>query len=401
MEMPCIGRWLSILAFIILIASAKAEIVNVCQDGCHHHSIQEAVDAASEGDMISVESGIYPEAVNLSKRLTLRGVDTGGGKPLIVNNSSIITLSANRSVVDGFSISGSKEAGIKVHSWGNTLLGNDLHQNSMGIDVQSGENIITRNNVSDNDLGIEARNASENILTFNNISHNRLGITLTGANANVVRKNTVSQNEGYGMMLQGSDFNVIAGNAVKDNILGIGLNESKNNTLIGNNITENALVDVHGASLNCWDGNLYGAYDMSINNESCGREHILQGGMGGVLYSNLSLMSSERNLIPNEAYTLMQENRDLIIIDVRTPEEHESGHLEGAINMDYYSYGFLSSLKSLDKNSTYIVYCRRGYRGGVALEMMTALGFKEVYNILGGMTQWAEEGMPMIGEVMQ
>ena len=74
--------------------------------------------------------------------------------------------------------------------------------------------------------------------------------------------------------------------------------------------------------------------------------------------------------------------------------------MDGAINLDYYSSGFLDRLKALDKNSTYIVYCRKGIRGGIALEMMRSLGFKKVYNILGGLALWAEEGWPMIGEVI-
>jgi parallel beta-helix repeat protein len=379
MEMPITGPWLPVLALMILIASAECEIINVCQDGCPYHKIQEAIDAANEGDMISIESGIYPESLNLSKRLTLRGLNTGGGKPALVNNSSIIIVSANRSIVDGFNISGSKEAGIKIISMENTLLGNDIRQNSLGIDVLSGGNIITRNNVSDNDLGIEIENASKNIITFNNISHNK----------------------DYGVMLQGSTFNILAGNTVIGNLLGVDLNESENNSLIANNITENAKADIQGSILNCWHENIYGASDAGISNESCSREDILRGGRVHSLYSNLTTISSKPSLPPKEAYTLMQENQDLVIIDVRTPEEYESGRLEGAINLDYYSYEFLDSLKSLDKNSTYIVYCRRGYRGGLALEIMRALGFKQVYNVLGGLTQWAQDGTPMIGEVMQ
>ena len=101
-----------------------------------------------------------------------------------------------------------------------------------------------------------------------------------------------------------------------------------------------------------------------------------------------------------DAYALKESRPDMVIIDVRTPEEYIAGHLDGAINLDYYSGGFLDRLKSLDKNSTYIVYCRKGIRGGIALEMMRSLGFKEVYNMLGGLALWADEGRPMKGEVI-
>ncbi len=120
-------------------ASAKAEIVSVCQNGCDYSSLHEAVNAALDGDTISMQSGTYQETVNLSKRLILRGMDTGNGKPLLVNNSSIIAISANRSIIRGFNLSGPKEACIKILSWGNTLLENDLRDNAIGISIQSGE----------------------------------------------------------------------------------------------------------------------------------------------------------------------------------------------------------------------------------------------------------------------
>jgi rhodanese-related sulfurtransferase len=106
------------------------------------------------------------------------------------------------------------------------------------------------------------------------------------------------------------------------------------------------------------------------------------------------------NVSTPDAYALIEDRPDMVIMDVRTPEEYQAGHLNGAVNLDYYSGGFLDRLKALDKNSTYIVYCRKGIRGGIALEMMRSLGFKEVYNILGGLALWAEEGRPMKGEVI-
>ena len=106
------------------------------------------------------------------------------------------------------------------------------------------------------------------------------------------------------------------------------------------------------------------------------------------------------NVSTPDAYALIESRPDMVIIDVRTPEEYQAGHLDGAINMDYYSGGFLDRLNSLDSNSSYIVYCRKGIRGGIALDMMRSLGFKEVYNILGGLALWADEGRPMKGEVI-
>ena len=73
------------------------------------------------------------------------------------------------------------------------------------------------------------------------------------------------------------------------------------------------------------------------------------------------------DITPEEAYALIQDNRDnqnFVIIDVRTPEEYASGHIEKAINLDYYSETFKDELNKLDKNKTYLIYCRSGRRSG-------------------------------------
>ncbi len=115
---------------------------------------------------------------------------------------------------------------------------------------------------------------------------------------------------------------------------------------------------------------------------------------------NLITKSNAMNVSPGNAYGLMHNRSGPVIIDLRTPQEFKSGHLEGAINMDYYSNGFACNLAPLDKNITNIIYCRKGIRGGLALKIMNDLGFKEVYNIAGGLTLWAQEGRPMIGVVI-
>jgi rhodanese-related sulfurtransferase len=154
------------------------------------------------------------------------------------------------------------------------------------------------------------------------------------------------------------------------------------------------------SSLNCWDGNNLGTSNIRIGNGSCNWEPAFHKGSSPALYSNLSIRSNAKSLSPEDAYALIQNSPDLVIIDVRTPQEYQGGHLEGALNLDYYSYGFLDSLKSLDKNRTYIVYCRRGVGGEVAVEMMRALGVKEVHNIIGAWLSGHERGRPMIGELI-
>ena len=103
------------------------------------------------------------------------------------------------------------------------------------------------------------------------------------------------------------------------------------------------------------------------------------------------------DVTPQEAYTSIQENQDnpdFVIIDVRTPEEFTEGYIEGAINIDFYSETFADELDILDKNKTYLIYCRSDNRSGRALPLMEELNFREVYNMTGGIIQWNAEGFP-------
>lgn len=110
------------------------------------------------------------------------------------------------------------------------------------------------------------------------------------------------------------------------------------------------------------------------------------------------------NITPEKAYSLIQSYREgcpcnrenFVIIDVRTPEEYANGHIENAINLDYYSETFKDELNKLDKNKAYLIYCRSGRRTGTVLDIMKELGFTEVYNMLGGITQWEAKGLPII-----
>jgi len=103
------------------------------------------------------------------------------------------------------------------------------------------------------------------------------------------------------------------------------------------------------------------------------------------------------NITPEDAYILIQENKDnlnFVILDVRTPEEFLGEYIENAVNLDYYSDTFRNDLDKLDKNKTYIIYCRSGRRSENALNIMKEQDFREVYNMLGGIIKWKSEGLP-------
>lgn len=106
-----------------------------------------------------------------------------------------------------------------------------------------------------------------------------------------------------------------------------------------------------------------------------------------------------RDITVTEAYELIQKNKnnpDFIIIDIRTPEEYESRHLENAILTDYYAESFKEEIGKLDRTKKYLVYCGSARRSGLAMEIFKELGFKDVLNMTGGITEWISQGYPIV-----
>ena len=104
------------------------------------------------------------------------------------------------------------------------------------------------------------------------------------------------------------------------------------------------------------------------------------------------------DLSVSQADSLIQAeaaDTDFKIIDVRTPSEFSGGHLFNAINMDYYSPNFSTNIAAFDTSGIYLVYCGTGGRSALASAIMVGLNFQHVYNMLGGITQWINAGLPI------
>ena len=87
----------------------------------------------------------------------------------------------------------------------------------------------------------------------------------------------------------------------------------------------------------------------------------------------------------------------VITLDVRTPGEFAEGHVEGARLIDFQSGNFENEIAALDKNATYAVYCRSGNRSGQAVKVMQDAGFTNLFNMDGGVIDWANAGLPLVG----
>lgn len=87
---------------------------------------------------------------------------------------------------------------------------------------------------------------------------------------------------------------------------------------------------------------------------------------------------------------------NLVILDVRTQEEFNDGHLEGAIMIDFYGDDFTEQLAQLDPEVPYLLYCRSGNRSGQTTSIMRDLGFLDVADIDGGIVAWTEANLTTV-----
>lgn len=93
-----------------------------------------------------------------------------------------------------------------------------------------------------------------------------------------------------------------------------------------------------------------------------------------------------------EAYKRWKSSPDqVVILDVRTPDEYRSGHIKGAQNIDFYN-NFEQAIQKLPKDKIYYLHCASGRRSGSATEIMRKHGFK-AYN-MGGFGTVAQAGFP-------
>lgn len=95
--------------------------------------------------------------------------------------------------------------------------------------------------------------------------------------------------------------------------------------------------------------------------------------------------------IDNKAFAEKMKDEQVIVLDVRTPDEFRQGHIPGAELIDYLAPDFSTRIASLDKNKTYLVYCAAGSRSAKASDIMTKNGFKNIYNLQGGYNAWNGE----------
>lgn len=118
-----------------------------------------------------------------------------------------------------------------------------------------------------------------------------------------------------------------------------------------------------------------------------------------LLFAGLSCKpaGAQSGLLNADAFDkMLQTDKTVQLVDVRTPDEFAGGHIEGAVNYDFYATDFAQKMAQLDKKRPVMVYCAAGGRSGSAAEKLKKLGFPKIYDLDGGMGAWREAGKKVV-----
>jgi len=101
------------------------------------------------------------------------------------------------------------------------------------------------------------------------------------------------------------------------------------------------------------------------------------------------------DLSVQEFKALVDQTPIKILLDVRTDGEVAQGIIPGAIQADFLEDSFQQKVAALDKNKPVFVYCAVGGRSSNAAKQLSDMGFKKVYNTMGGMNAWKAADYPI------
>lgn len=115
-------------------------------------------------------------------------------------------------------------------------------------------------------------------------------------------------------------------------------------------------------------------------------------------FSGCEAQKKESLLSPDDFRQKLATTKGIQLVDVRTPEEFQSGHLANAKNIDFYSANFGKQILALDKAKPVLVYCKVGGRSAEAADLMRKKGFHQVIELEGGIMKWNAQGLPLSGK---
>ncbi len=114
---------------------------------------------------------------------------------------------------------------------------------------------------------------------------------------------------------------------------------------------------------------------------------------------SLQAQTACRDITVQQADSLLKaraDNPDFVLLDIRTQLEYDKGHLENSKMVNYMARKGKREIFRLDKEKSYLIYCRSGVRSAALLKKMRRRHFSEVYNMLGGIRDWMKMEYPVV-----
>lgn len=115
-----------------------------------------------------------------------------------------------------------------------------------------------------------------------------------------------------------------------------------------------------------------------------------------LMFFTTAVFGQTNNDLEIDEFVKKMASERYVLIDVRTAEEFAAGHIQGAINIDYYSADFSNQIEKIGKEKPVLLYCRSGNRSAKSMQMMYEMGFVEVKHLDGGIKAWKAENRKII-----
>jgi len=284
--------------------------------GREYETIQEAINAASIGDILYVRNGTYRENVVVNTTVSLIGENRSNTIIDGKGSGNTIRVTADGVSINGFTIQNGgwtfTQSGVFVdHCSGGKISDNTIRDSLYGIYLDSSrENSVLNNTVSGNGYGMRLVFATENVVSDNDILNNiNTGTWVSYSTNNVFSGNNVSSNTVYAFSLSACSDNTFSGNRVSDNTYGIHLSASTNNNLFGNNISYNEQgVYLSASSYNTISGNniscntVYGVWFGASSNNVFVNNYAVNN------WNSIYLTTSDNNIIYHNNFINTQAN---------------------------------------------------------------------------------------------
>ncbi len=285
--------------------------------------IQDAINDASQLDIIQVNNGTYIENINLNKKLTLQGISGGNVIIKSLNQSKpvfFINSGGTGSTIKWFTVKDNTNSGtsgiylgaqnckiientltnnyhgITLYNSNNNTLSGNILTNNQGVGIyliHSDNNTLSKNNITNNNGdGICLVNYSTNNKIFGNaILNNKFdGIYLDFSDKNKIYVNNLTSNRFDGIEIWGSNNNIIYGNTVTSNTInGMGIYGSNGTSISGNNIKNNGALDGVGE-----DGTFNGIY--LVDSSATINYNIIAGNLyHGIYNKGIGILNATNN----------------------------------------------------------------------------------------------------------